>query len=258
MNIVSIDPHERSVLVLLFVDHPAERIFINSILEGCTGIALADSKTNPQIAQLTVNRWTILGDDTAHPAAQKLIQQLSRTWIIPVSEAWRKLIFQIHSDHLKQTRVITFSPEPLNLKHLRDLQKQLPFGCHIERADMPLADRLRNEGFSSLEGFSSFADFVEWGIGFCATIKGRIVSYAVSMMQCSEGIEIGIGTHPDFRNKGFATAVGAELLVHCIERGIYAHWSTGYENAISIHLAEKLGYVREAVCETLGILIKAP
>ena len=61
MNIVSIDLNKRSVLVPLFADHPAERIFINSILEGCTGIALADSKTNPQVAQLTVNRWTSRG-----------------------------------------------------------------------------------------------------------------------------------------------------------------------------------------------------
>ena len=258
MNTVSIDPDKQSVLVPLFADHPAERIFINSILEGRIGIALADSKTNPQVAQLTVSRWTMFGGDAAHPVAQKLVQRLSRTWIIPVSEAWRESIFQVHGDHLKQTRVITFSPQSLNLQYLKKLQKRIPFGYHIERVDIPLANRVKNEGFSSFGGFNSLADFVERGIGFCATIEGRIVSYAISMMQCREGIEIGIGTHPDFRNKGFATAVGATLLVYCLERDIYAHWSTGYENAISIHLAEKLGYVREAVCETLGVPIKVP
>lgn len=167
-------------------------------------------------------------------------------------------MFQVHGHHLKQTRGITFSPQSLNLEHLRNLQRQVPSDCQIERVDIPLANRLRNEGFASFKGFSSFADFVERGVGFCATIKGCIVSYAVSMMQCREGIEIGIGTHPDLRNKGLATAVGATLLVHCIERDIYAHWSTGYENSISIRLVEKLGYVREAVCETLGVPIKTP
>ena len=257
MNVVSIGPNKRNILVPLFADHVTERIFINSILDGHTGIALADSKIDPHVAQLTFGRWAIFGGDATHPVAHQLVQQLSRAWVTPVSEAWRKLMFQVHGHHLKQTRGITFSPQSLNLEHLRNLQRQVPSDCHIERVDIPLANRLRNEGFSSFKGFSSFADFVERGVGFCATIKGCIVSYAVSMMQCRKGIEIGIGTHPNFRNKGFATAVGATLLVHCIERDIYAHWSTGYENAISIRLAEKLGYVREAVYETLGVPIQA-
>ena len=119
-----------------------------------------------------------------------------------------------------------------------------------------MASQLRNEGFTSFAGFSSFTDFVERGIGFCATIEGSIISYAVSLIQCREGIDIGIETHPDFRNKGFATAIGAKLLIHCIERGIYPHWSADYENATSIHLAEKLGYVRDAIYETLFVPVK--
>ena len=36
----------------------------------------------------------------------------------------------------------------------------------------------------------------------------------------------------------------------------YAYWSTGSEDAISIHLAEKLGYVRKQVYEAFGVRIK--
>ena len=258
MNTVSIDLDKRSVLVPLFADHLIDRIFINSILEGRTGLALADSETNPHVARLTISHWTMLGGDATHPIAHQLVQNLSRAWVTPVSETWRELIFQVHGHHLEQVRRIAFSPHLLNLKHLRNLQRRAPLGCHIERVNIPLASRLRDEGFSGFSGFNSLADFAERGIGFCATIQNRIVSYAVSVMQGREGIEIGIGTHPDFRNKGFATAVGATLLVYCLERNIYARWSTGCKNAISIHLAEKLGYVREAVCETLGVPIKVP
>ncbi len=174
-------------------------------------------------------------------------------WVIPISEAWRALIFQVHGQHLKQTQGITFSPESLNRKHLLYLQKRIPSDCHIQRVDISLANQLRNEGLSSFPGFSSLADFAERGIGFCATIEGRIISHAVSLMQCREGIHIGIETDPGFRNKGFATAVAAKLLVHCVERGVYPHWSASSENAASIHLAEKLGYVRDDVYETLGV-----
>ena len=102
MNIVSIDPDKRSVLMPLFANYRPQRIFINSVLEGHSGIALADSKTNPRVAQLTHPGWAILGGDVTHPIAQKLVQQLSEMWIIPISEAWRALIFQVHGHHLKQ------------------------------------------------------------------------------------------------------------------------------------------------------------
>ena len=156
------------------------------------------------------------------------------------------------------------------------IQKQIRFDCHIQRVDISLASQLKNEGLSTFPGFSSLTDFAERGIGFCATINDRIISYAVSLIQgregidigvetlfkpflpkssslCREGINIGVETHPDFRNKGIATAVGAKLLAHCIEHDIYPHWSASYENVTSIYLAEKLGYVRDAVYEILGV-----
>lgn len=256
MNVVSIDSDKRSVLIPLFANYRPQRIFINSVLEGHSGIALADSKTDPRVAQLTHPGWAILGGDAAHPVAQKLVQQLSEMWIIPISEAWRELIFQVHGHHLKHMQGITFSPESLNLKHLRNLQKRIPSNCQIQRVDISLASQLRNEGLSSFPGFSSLADFAERGIGFCATIEGHIISHAVSLMQCREGIHIGIETHPDFRNKGFATVVAAKLLVHCLGQGIYPHWSASSENAASLHLAEKLGYVRDGVYETLGLPVR--
>lgn len=237
----------------LFVDYFPQRIFIHSVLEGHSGIALADSNTNPRVAQLTHPGWAILGGDVTHPVAQKFVQQLSDIWVIPISAAWRALLFSVQGQHLKQTHGITFSPDSLNLEHLRDLQKQIPSDCHIERIDIALARQLKNEGLSTLPGFSSLTDFAERGIGFCVSIEGRIMSHAVSLMQCREGIHIGIETDPDFRNKGFASAIAAKLLAHCMERDIYPHWAASSENAASIHLAEKLGYVRDGVYETLGV-----
>lgn len=253
---VSIDPDKRDILIPLFANYLPQRIFIHSVLEGHSGTALADSKTNPQVAQLTHPGWAILGGDVTHPVAQKLVQQLSEMWIIPISAAWRELIFQVHGHGLKQIRGIAFSSESLDIKHLRNLQKRIPLDCHIQRVDLALANRLRDEGLSSFPGFSSLANFAERGIGFCATIGGRIMSHAVSLMQCREGIHIGIETHPDFRNRGFATTVAAKLLEHCLEQGIYPHWSASSENAASIHLAEKLGYVRDEEYEGLGVFTK--
>ena len=87
-------------------------------------------------------------------------------------------------------------------------------------------------------------------------IEGHIKSHADSLMQCREGIHIGIETHPDYSNKGFATVVTAKLLEHCVARGIYPHWSASSENMVSLHLVEKPEYVRDRVYETLGVFTK--
>ena len=77
MNIISIDSDKRRVLIPLFANYLPQRIFIHSVLEGHSGIALVDSKTNPRVAQLTHPGWTILGGDVTHPVAHKLVEQLS-------------------------------------------------------------------------------------------------------------------------------------------------------------------------------------
>ena len=84
MSIVSIDPDKRNVLIPFFANYLPQRIFIHSVLEGHSGTALADSKTDPQVARLTHPGWAILGGDVEPPVAQKLVQQSSEMWIIPI------------------------------------------------------------------------------------------------------------------------------------------------------------------------------
>ena len=113
-------------------------------------------------------------------------------WIIPISEAWRELIFQVHGHHLKQMHGITFSPESLNLEHLRNLQKRIPFDCHIQRVDISLASQLKMKGFPVSQVSVHSLTLLNGEIGFCATIEGRIISHTVSLMECREGIHIGL------------------------------------------------------------------
>ena len=47
-------------------------------------------------------------------------------------------------------------------------------------------------------------------------------------------------THPEYRNNGFATIAGAQLIRECFNRNIIPHWDA--MNETSAHLAEKLGY----------------
>lgn len=50
---------------------------------------------------------------------------------------------------------------------------------------------------------------------------------------------------------GLATAVGATLIVHCLEHGISPHWDTS--NPVSENLAKKLGYIPDTNYEWLEL-----
>ena len=80
---------------------------------------------------------------------------------------------------------------------------------------------------------------------------GRVVSGATSAVTCRRGISIQVNTHPDYLRRGYATAVGATLILECLERGIEPSWNAA--NQISAHLAEKLGYVDPETYEELVV-----
>ncbi len=250
MTIKHIKPGKRSVLAGLFANHTADRMLIESVIQGDIGLALADSQTNPQVAQITFGSFTMFGGNAQHPIAHQLIQEMPKdTWVTPISSAWRQMMFDIHAQHLEKRQWIEFSSSSLDIDYLRQLKKRVPFGFEIKRVDIDLAEQVMNDDFSTFTGFCSLSDFVERGIGFCATKENQIVCYAGTYAQCKAGIEVQISTEWDFRRKGLATVVGATLVVHCLEHRIEPHWSA--INPISAKLACKLGYVENAVYEEL-------
>lgn len=62
-----------------------------------------------------------------------------------------------------------------------------------------------------------------------------------------------IDTKPEYRRKGLATAVGAALILECLQAGLYPSWDAA--SRISVALAEKLGYTFShayPTCELIG------
>lgn len=79
----------------------------------------------------------------------------------------------------------------------------------------------------------------------------RVVIDAILQGYCGtdDAIEIQINTNKAYRRMGLATAVGATLLVHCLEHGIDPHWDAG--TPASERVAEKLGYLPDSTYEWL-------
>lgn len=88
--------------------------------------------------------------------------------------------------------------------------------------------------------FESKEKYLSIGRGIVITKDNKIVAGASSYTRYLEGIEIEVDTVPNERRKNLATIVCSELILNCLEEGLYPSWDA--QNMNSVRLAEKLGY----------------
>jgi GNAT superfamily N-acetyltransferase len=128
-----------------------------------------------------------------------------------------------------------------------------PDGSAVRRIDADLHGRLVASEWSrdAVGNFSGAADFLERAFGYVVELDGRIVSVAGCFTCYSDGIDVQIDTHPDYRRRGFARAAATALIAEAIERGIEVHWDA--MNDSSAALARQLGYVGSRTYECLEV-----
>lgn len=246
-----IETSRKTALAPLFSSHRHFRTTIDAVLEGQFGSALANSVSCPSVAALVDGPVKVFGGDSGHPDAPELIHraltgQAHLVWWLP-SDQWRELLRTSCTGRqivVEERPRFGFLPDLLRQDRLQCLAHSCPQGFKIQVIDLSLAKRIEKQTvpgmFSELD-FRSPEDFVARGIGVCATADGgRVVCVAYSERLCSASVDIAIGTHPDFRRLGLATAVCATFILNCLERGIRTHWDTPFP--MSCQLAEKLGY----------------
>lgn len=241
----------RANLAPLFAQHRPLRVVLDAILQGYCGTAVASAGSGARVAQLSVGIFAFFGGDPTHPMARTLVEGLSGERIILFTEdGWGDEIWRAHSSRIEWEPRLSFSSATLDLEHLQAVRSRIPEGFDIQRIELDSAQRLCAEVAPDLllpDVFPSPADFVERGIGFCALCGGQIVCGATSAFICEGAIEIQINTKRAYRNLGLATAVGATLVGHCLERGIDPHWDAGAP--ASERVAEKLGYMPDYAYE---------
>lgn len=219
----------------------------DAILEGTTGIALADNAGEPHVAVLELPnlQLCIVGGDAACPSARQYIEQIPKnTALFLGAEGWEELAHEVHGGKLIAMPRYAFTSEALDIEHLRGLASRVPHGYRLARMDLSLARRLGAEKsrFSEdhMVNFDSPEDFIARGFGFCLLHGDEIASVATTFAICSKGIEIQINTRKEYQRQGLATVVAAHLAVHSLENGLDPNWDAANES--SVGLATKLGY----------------
>lgn len=162
--------------------------------------------------------------------------------MIPADDAWAKLIEACFPHANRVTRYAIQKHTVFDRAHLHELTQQLPRGYVLAPIDGSLYDLClmhpQTEDFVS--SFAGKEDFLRKGRGVVVLKDGRIVAGASSYTRYREGIEIEVDTLPEERRKHLATAACAQLILNCLDEGLYPSWDA--QNLNSVHLAEKLGY----------------
>ena len=171
--------------------------------------------------------------------------ELGDNEVHPQNEAWEKLIKECWPEAVPTTRYAIRRCKDFDREKLQSFVDALPDGYEIRRIDSGIYDLILSADDDDLEyligDFETKEAFLEKGRGFAVLKDGKVVAGA-SSEYCYRfgGIEVEIDTVHRERRKGLASAVGAKLILSCLDDGLEPVWDAA--NLISVHLAEKLGY----------------
>ena len=162
--------------------------------------------------------------------------------LVPPTEAWAQLIEDCFPGAQKWTRYAIKKDTTFDRAKLKKLAASLPPGYGIRRIDGDLYDKCLAEPLftDGVCHFGSKEQYLSMGRGFVALKDGAPVCMASSYTVYREGVEIEIDTLEGERRKGLAAAVGATLILSCLDDGLYPSWDAA--NLDSVRLAQKLGY----------------
>lgn len=219
-----------------------EETMVWSYLQGCMGYAIVDQEEAPKAAQIVVGDFCFF---TGEPQDQ-LIRQAGAPILVPKDGAWAQRMEEVLGKSVEKALRYAICKEPgrFDRKTLHQFAQALEQPFSLRLFDRDLYDQAMAEPWSRdfCGLFQDFADFQRRGLGVGVVQEGRLVAGASSYSVYRGGIEIQIETREGYRRQGLATACGAELILLCLEKGLYPSWDA--HDLRSVALAEKLGYRR--------------
>lgn len=142
-----------------------------------------------------------------------------------------------------ETEDLDLESESVSLVYCLGSDVRFTSALSIARSDEPVPSWLKRANPGNW-------DPVEWdelldgllGPWTIATQQGRVVSLCHAPLRMTERFaECGVWTHPDFRGRGYASAVTAEWATLAAQRGRRLFYTTHPTNRSSQRVAERLG-----------------
>ncbi|HEM6138030.1 TPA: GNAT family N-acetyltransferase [Streptococcus suis] len=226
----------------LFGDWPETIIW--TCLEGAMGDIYVDDSQSPQSALALYGRQSFFGFLAGQPHRDLLkICEEKDVIMVPQTQAWSDLIEETYPDGVYSfTRYATKKNTVFDRGTLQKLVNDLPESFDMKRINRNLYEACLVEEWSRdlVGNYIDVEQFLDLGLGYVILHKGQVVSGASSYASYSAGIEIEVDTREDYRGQGLAKACAAQLILACLDRGLYPSWDA--HTLTSLKLAEKLGY----------------
>lgn len=215
---------------------------ITSCLQGVMGHIYGDDPIYPKSIVAIIGDLVFLA---GIPHQELLLFALQKNFMIfvPIEKKWNVLIESTFPHFCKRMRYATKKDNTFSTHHLEKMISQLPSSYSLYAIDQQLFDYCQNHQWCHdfVSQFGCYEDYERMGIGYMILKNNQPVCGASSYTCYLQGIEIQIDTHADYRQRGLASVCAAKLILECLKKGKYPSWDA--QNVISLHLAEKLGYI---------------
>jgi len=217
-----------------------DETLIWSCLQGCMGYIIADDEISPSAAQIVIGDFCFF----AGQPNEALVKKAAAPIIVPQNEEWSNLIESVWNNKIQKSLRYAIKKEPnvFDVQKLTEYVQALDSNYELKLIDEYIYHKAMDESWSNdlCSQFKGYDDYNIRGLGTAVIYNGKLIAGASSYTVYNGGIEIEIDTHPEFRQKGFATVCGAKLILECLNRNLYPSWDA--HDLCSVGLAEKLGY----------------
>ncbi len=221
-----------------------EETILWSCLQGIMGEIYVDDVDNPAAAKAVLGDFAFFAGE---PNEDLILQKVEKGQILtPQNEAWARCIEKCLKGKIKPALRYAILKEGnvFDKEKLQQFAASLPQDYELKMIDEALYRKCLEEEWSAdlVEQFETYEKFERYALGIVALKENEIVAGASSYSAYDKGIEIEVDTKEEHRRKGLATACAAQLILKCLEKGLYPSWDAA--NLWSVALAEKLGYHR--------------
>jgi len=265
---LELDSNEYAKVSALVDKVPFNNLFAKVVLERrVSGRVLVDDAVSPSVC-LVVHRYGMAllcgnhQNDSFNGSLRSFLTNDSLNngsvkWVLCYPEAWENALAillgealtegpvqegldgrgESRTRHVLKTQRVNFSfnapPPPSRL--------DLPAGFALRRIDSSIYDRITGTVVPR-SFWDSAEDFLKNGIGFSLLANDQVVSTTFSSFIVGDRLELGVETHPSYRNRGLAVYAAAELIAYCLTKGFEPVWACSKDNVASFKLALTLGF----------------
>lgn len=219
-----------------------------TVLQGSGGSAWVDDKENPRSLATVYGDFCFLTgvpcENNIETELMEMLKSCKKTWsiFVPESREWLKEFEQSPMFYRSERYRLKKKTDSFDRQLLQKYVGELPKEFQIEKIDEKWYTKLQEEEWSCdlCSQFETAQEYMQHGLGFLITKEGKAVAGVSSYSYYDKGIELEIDTKEEFRRRGFATVLGARIILECMTKGLYPSWDAA--NLISVRTAEKLGY----------------